>query len=809
MTRMLSSAAGGLLGRFLTSPETLWTKLAHTITGLAAGSWPWLAPGMLLIAAALPVGRSGWLRRRNTALAHGARCITILAPPRVAERGGEVLWAQLAGLLRPWWRRMAGGQPHLGFEYAWTSDGLTVRLWLPACVPTALVRRAVEAAWPGAHTRLAEPSPPVPAGHVATAGRLRLARPEVLPLRTDHATDPLRALLQAATGMEDGETALVQILARPATGARLRRARRAARRLKAGANPRRLGAVFDLLTHAPQRTHPTAVDPSHGAEVRQSVTKLAGPQWEVALRYAVALCPETGNSQTSEAGNRQARLRGRAHALASAFALFAARNWLARARLPHPELVLAGRWFPRRGDLLSVAELAALAHLPVDPDAPGLARAGARSVLPPPAIPAPGGGSGVKPLGRSDTGRRRAVGVKVADARHHLHLMGATGSGKSTLIATMVLDDVTAGRGAIVVDPKGDLVTDLLHRLPERCADKLVLLDPDDPHTPPCLNVLEGEDIDVIVDNITGIFRRIFSAFWGPRTDDVMRAACLTLLLHARKHHQVVTLADIPRLLGESAYRLRILPGIKDPVLRGFWAWYESLSDPSRAAVIGPVMNKLRAFLLRSYPRKAIAGGESTFHLDDVLDGGILLARLPKGALGEETARLLGSFVVAKTWQAAAARARTPEHTRIDAGLYLDEAHNFLTLPYPLEDMLAEARGYRLSMLLAHQHLAQLPRDLREGISANARNKIFFNASPEDAHALERHTLPTLAAHDLAHLGPYQAAAHLLADGAETSAFTFTTRPLPSAVPGRSAHLRAAAATRTGGTTSRSSHLPL
>ncbi|MFE0276050.1 hypothetical protein ACFWZY_28750 [Streptomyces sp. NPDC058992] len=100
-----------------------------------------------------------------------------------------------------------------------------------------------------------------------------------------------------------------------------------------------------------------------------------------------------------------------------------------------------------------------------------------------------------------------------------------------------------------------------------------------------------------------------------------------------------------------------------------------------------------------------------------MLDGGILLARLPKGALGEETARLLGSFIVAGTWQAAAARARTPEHTRIDATLSIDEAHNFLTLPYPLEDMLAEARGYRLSMLLAHQHLAQLPRDLREGIS--------------------------------------------------------------------------------------------
>ncbi|MFJ2348150.1 type IV secretory system conjugative DNA transfer family protein [Streptomyces antimycoticus] len=275
-----------------------------------------------------------------------------------------------------------------------------------------------------------------------------------------------------------------------------------------------------------------------------------------------------------------------------------------------------------------------------------------------------------------------------------------------------------------------------------------------------------------------------------------MRAACLTLLKHRAHTGQLVTLADVPRLLGEPAYRLRLIPTIKDPVLRGFWAWYESMSEPSRAAVVGPVMNKLRAFLLRDFARRAISAGPSTFDLTQVLDGGILLARLPKGALGEETARLLGSFIVAGTWQAASARARTPEHQRIDASLYVDEAHNFLTLPYPLEDMLAEARGYRLSMALAHQHLAQLPRDLREGISANARNKIFFNASPEDASALERHTLPTLTAHDLAHLGPYQAAAHLLTAGAESPAFTLTTRPLPPPVPGRAADLRTAAAAR-------------
>ncbi|PJJ04208.1 TraM-binding TraD/TraG-like protein [Streptomyces sp. 2333.5] len=783
------SQPGGPAVDFLTSPSEFWTNVGTTAVDWLAAQAPLLTPCVALSVAGGYLLRRRLHQRRQRHFADGARCVEILAPPHVAPKGGEILWAQLSGLLRPWWRRLSTGQPHLAFEYTWSHTGLRMRLWVPGTVPLGLARRAVEAAWPGAHTRLTAPDPLLPRGDPVTAGRLRPARPNVLPLRTDHPTDPLRALLQAATGMADGETACVQILARPATGRALHRAHRQARKLKAGHHPARLPALAALLLHRAQPASTSKQDPEHSSAVRQSAQKLSGPQWQCALTYAAACTPEAERADDVA--------RGRAHALASAFGLFADRNYLARTRLARPEPHLSARHFPSRTALLSVPELAALAHIPFDIDAPGVRRAGARSVLPPPQIPEPAPGNGVKPLGSSDMGARRSVGLAVADARHHLHVMGATGSGKSTLIANLVLDDVRHHRGVIVIDPKGDLVTDLLDRLPNTCADRLVLIDPDDPHTPPCLNVLDGTDIDVAVDNITGIFRRIFTAFWGPRTDDVMRAACLTLLKHKSRTHQLVTLADIPRLLGESAYRLRIIPALKDPVLRGFWAWYESMSEPSRAAVVGPVMNKLRAFLLRDFARRAIAAGPSTFDLTQILDGGILLARLPKGALGEETARLLGSFIVAGTWQAAAARARTPEHSRIDATLSIDEAHNFLTLPYPLEDMLAEARGYRLSMLLAHQHLAQLPRDLREGISANARNKVFFNASPEDSIALERHTLPALAAHDLAHLGPYQAAAHLLTGGAESAAFTLTTRPLPRPVPGRAKDLRTAAA-RTG-----------
>lgn len=814
-----SDPSGGPLGRFLTDPNALWGAVGWTLAGLFA-VWPWWTPPLAATVLGGAAARARIRERRIRRFAADARCVTVLAPPKVDPAGGTMLWAQLAGLARPRWRRLREGQPHLAFEYAFTARGLTVRLWIPTGVPATLVRRAVDAAWPGAHTRLEAAAPVCPPGHAVEAGTLRLARPDVLPLRTDHPADPLRPLLQAATGMAEDETALVQVLARPAVGSRLRRARRAARRVKAGRSPHRLRALTQWLLHAASHTAATKLDAAYAAELRQLVSKSAGPQWEVALRYAAtrpapaaemdadpgdapvhdgaAVLVKPGPTASAASGGVPVRalLRARVHALATAMTVYADRNWFARTRLRHPATVLDERRFPVRGFLLSVPELAALAHLPLDADAPGIARAGARSVIPPSRIPTPAPADQVKPLGRSDAGHPRPVGVHTADARHHLHVVGATGCGKSTLLAHLILDDAAAGRGAVVIDPKGDLVTELLARLPETAADRLVVLDPDDRHAPPRMNVLDthGSSVDMVVDNITGIFRRIFPAFWGPRTDDVMRAACLTLL-RTPPAGPPATLADVPRLLDDPVYRRRVVARLDsaEKVLRGFWAWYEQLSDPARAQVTGPLMNKLRAFLLRSFVHQTVAAGSSTFDLATALDGGIVLARLPKGVLGEETMRLLGSFVVAKTWQAAAARAHTRESARRDAALYIDECHNFLTLPYPLEDMLAEARGYRLSLVLAHQHLAQLTGDLREGISANARNKVYFTASPEDARALQQHTRPTLTEHDLAHLGGYQAAARLLVAGAETTAFTLTTRPLPPAAPGRTRLLRDAA----------------
>ena len=812
---------GGPAGRYLTNPGGFTGHLARLLLSALAHYGPVAGPLLAVAVTAVLAGRAWLHRRQHAAFAEAARQVTILAPPQADPGGAGALWGHLTGLLRPPWARLWHGQPHLSWEYAWaggTAAGMTIRMWVPGTLPPGLIERAIEAAWPGAHTVTRPASPPLPPGAATAAGTLRLARPDILPLSTGHDPEaPLRALAGAAAGLADGEHAVLQVLTRPVTGARLRKARRAARTQRGGQPARIASRLLDLASpgHGPSASRSRAAfrsDPELAAEIRETTAKLAGPQWETLIRYAVAA---TAPSQARDGASRwearaaaaqqAARLRGLAHALASATALLTGRNWLARRRLRRPAAAITARRLTR-GDLLSVPELAAIARLPADPSLPGLARAGARAVPPPPAIPVPG--PDVRPLGISDAGAPRPVGLAVPDARHHLRICGPTGTGKTTLIAGQILADAEASRGVVFIDPKGDAVTDIIARLPEQAAGKVVLFDPGDArHAPPCLNVLQGDgsgtDTDMIVDNVTGIFRRIFAGFWGPRTDDIFRAASLTLLGSVPPGSGLVTLADIPPLLGDDAYRRRLTAGVRDQVLKDFWGWYEEMSPASRAAAVGPLMNKLRAFLLRRFAKQAIAAGPSTFDMGQVLDhGGLCLARLPKGILGEETAQLVGSFIVARTWQAASRRARLPETARADAGLYIDECQNFLNLPYPLEDMLAEARAYRLAVTMAHQNLAQLPPDLRQGISANARSQVIFSVSPEDARDLEHHTAPMLTAHDLSHLDAYQAAARLVAGSAETPAFTFRTRPLPPPVPGRARLIRRAARAAHGGTAS-------
>jgi len=728
-----------------------------------------VVPVVVLFGLAAGVGVSLLRRAQRGRLARDARLITIGVPPEVQETGGLLLWQALHDLLRPRLTRLLAGQPHLSWEIAAGEDGTRFRLWVPRVIPPGLIERAVSSAWPGASATTE------PAGEDAGAnadGRparlaceLVLSGPDWFPLQSAMRPDPLPLILGQLAGLTGSERALVQVIARPATSREQHRLRAAARRIRAGVPTSRLLRCAQLLrTRAPVAPK---LDPTINPDVRAVMEKSTASLYRCMVRITV-----------SGASRRVAR--GRIHAVLGGFAAYnGPRVWLRRRRAIRADRGLSQRRLGRRAFLLSVPELAALAHLPCSEAIPGVVMAGARDVPPPPGLPASG-----KPLGLAGG---RPVKLAVADARQHVHILGPTGVGKSTLIGQLALADFQAGRGAVVIDPKGDLVEDLLCRIPAGREEDVELFDPLDP-SPPGLNVLDSADRDLGVDQLVGIFRRVFERFWGPRTDDILRAALLTLTAADPS----ATLADVPRLLSDGAWRAELVRKVDDPVgLGGFWAWYEGLSEPLQAQVTGPLLNKLRAFLLRSPVRAIIGQPTTTLDIARCLgEGRLLLAKLSKGTLGEDTSRLLGSFLVARVWQAALARAGLPPAQRPDCALYVDEVHNYLNLPTPFEDIAAEARGYRLSLCLAHQHLAQLPRDLREALAANARSKVYFQLSRDDAAHLEREVRPELSAHDLSHLPAYTAAVRLCSDGQPSRAFTLTTQPLPDPVDGRAQRVR-------------------
>ncbi len=742
--------------RYLLDPFGLARGVLRTLNEFTLGALPWIALAVG-IGIALIVARRLLFAWRDRRLGEGARRVRILPPPQVDPEQARLLWMSLHALLRPWWKRLIFGQPSLGFEVVGRPEEIDVALWVPRDVPPGLVERAVEVAFPGARTEATDADPlvefPQIDGCHLEACEFGLAEPEWFPVGGAAGEEPLGLALAALTGLEESEGAFVQVLARPVTSRARHRLLRAARVLRAGGRPGR----FSWRVGRGGAGHRPAPDPTVEGDVRAILSKAASPLWACTLRVAVS-------------SHDREQARGRIHGLAGAFAVFEGRNGFRRRRSNRPHRAIARRLMGRLL-LLSVPELAQIATVPAAGAVAGLDRAGAKTVAPSRTLPSTG-----MVLGRADhPGVSRPVAIAVEDARHHLHVIGETGTGKSTLLANLVLQDAEAGRAAVVIDPKGDLVEAILERLPEGCESRTCVVDPDDRKDAVGLNVLAGSDPDLIVDHVAGVFKRIYEPWWGPRTDDIMRAACLTLA-------QIpgATLAEVPLLLTDFDWRRAIRERLADVGgLSAFWSWYERLPEPQRAQHIAPLLNKLRAFLLRG-PVRAIVGQVTPKRdIESLIDeGGLLLVRVPKGTLGEDTSRLLGAFVIARVWQRCMRRASLPEEARADATLYVDETHNYLALPRSFEDLLAEARGYRLSLVLAHQHMGQLPRDVRDALGANARTKVVFTCSPDDALTLERHFAPDLSDYDLSHLATFQAACRPCVGGGQAQAFTFRTEAL-------------------------------
>jgi len=442
---------------------------------------------------------------------------------------------------------------------------------------------------------------------------------------------------------------------------------------------------------------------------------------------------------------------------------------------------------------LNASELAALVAFPIGQLAlPGLRLGGCRQLAPASDIPSHG-----RVVARSSfPGAERPLALSVTDSLRHLHLIAPTGAGKSTVMLNLATQDMVDGRGIVVVDPKGDLVTDVLDRVPPSRVGDVIVLDATDEQRPVGLNLLSGaaEAPELVVDQIVTIFHQLYASSWGPRTADILRSSLLTLA-----GEPGATLVDVPLLLTDANFRRRLVGRVDDPIALGpFWGWFDGLSDAERAQAIGPIQNKLRAFLLSRRLRNVLGQARPRLDLDRVLaERRILLVPLSKGLLGEEAAALIGSLVITRLWQAVQRRAALPAADRTPVFAYIDEFQDYLHLPVGLADALAQARALGLSLTLAHQHLGQLPTNVKDAVLANARSRVIFQLSASDAGTLARELAPHLTAADLGGLDPYEVVVSLSTGNRVAPPATGVTLPPPPPA-GQAAAARAASRQRYG-----------
>lgn len=423
---------------------------------------------------------------------------------------------------------------------------------------------------------------------------------------------------------------------------------------------------------------------------------------------------------------------------------------------------------------LSVKETACFLLLPAGEDEiPGTPSLHPKQLLSPKWYKEPNSQMNSRVFAMSNDSEHRKLSVSPKDALEHTVLLGPTGSGKSTAMQHLILSDIKADRSVLVIDPKADLVTDILERIPDERKDDVVVLDPSDP-SPVGFNPLAyNQDPSLTADSILAVFQEMFSQNCGIRSADILSGALLTLA-----QVKGANLLWLPQLLTDENFRKHITSQINDPIaLKPFWEHFDAMKDSERRTEIAPVLNKLRQITYRPYLRNVLGQSNPKFSLTDLFyKRKIVLVPLNRGLIGAESAKLLGCLIVGLTWSLALSRAKIPPEKRHMVSVYIDELQDYLALPTSFSDALAQARGLGVAYTVAHQYRGQLPPDIKAGIDANCRNKVIFGLNSDDAKDMAAQA-PELQALDFMSLPRHHIYTSFQSDGRSTGWISGQTLP--------------------------------
>lgn len=709
----------------------------------------------------------------------------------------EQMFASLHGLLK----FTSGVQEHISLEMASSSDGINFYCYTPRAFKS-FVESQIYAQYPAAEIREAiDYSKSVGADSVVVGTELALSKDFIFPLKTfrDFEVDPLAAITSALGSVRKGEQIWIQILVRPVDDFWQEHGHEYVQMIREGKTPVTLNAsdiMIDVgknilsvgtnmipymmkgptVVEPPRPGAPLAPKLSAGQELdlKMIENKLSKIGFETKIRVIAV-----GES----AGIAQERLSS-AIASFKQFSTASLNSFEPDPDSPTTASLIKSyqtRLFPEgeAGDyILDIEELASVFHLPnLSVETPTISWTRAKQGEPPLNLPT----ENVTLMGETYfRDHETKFGIKKEDRRKHMYLIGKTGTGKSTLIKNMIIQDMRNGEGVAVLDPHGQLIDELLEFVPENRLDDVVMFNPADADHPVSLNMLELVDPrqrTLIGDTLVDVFKKYFAESWGPRLEYILKNCILTLLEVPN-----TSLLSVIRMLVDRDYRKYIVNLISDPQMKKYWneefARMEQ-NDRLITEAIAPIQNKVGQFLNSELIRNIVGQPKSTLKIDDIINNKkLFFVNLASGRIGANNTSLLGAMIVSQLQFAAMRRVDMPEEQRNDFFLYADEFQNFATDSFAV--ILSEARKYRLDLIVTHQYIEQMPETVRDAIFGNVGTLICFGVGNQDAHFLEREFSPVFLENDFINLGRFQMYLKLQIDDQASKPFSAISLAPPS-----------------------------
>ena len=672
-----------------------------------------------------------------------------------------------------------------------------------------LVEKQVHAQYPSASIEEIKAYNPFISNAKQAAVELVLQKDSAYPFRTYKNTesDPLNAITNAMSKLEEGQSAIVQLIISPAGEHWQQHPLKMASEIQQGKHPSevgksqlskvggdfRKGFSESLLG---KQDHSQRDRENMDLSGKYAAIQLTPMQQEVVKRFEEKASRPGfyANIRLITSAVQQSEADSQMRNLIASFMQYSMQPFNGFKVKSHntKDIVLdyIFRVFKmNKGMLLNTEELASIWHLPTPfIETPNIKWLLFKKAPAPISMPTEGLLLGINTY----RGQKTEVRIARDDRRRHMYVIGRTGTGKSEFMKSMAIQDIKNGEGVCVIDPHGDLIEGILQHIPKERAEDVILFEPFDTERPMGLNVLEirneGE-MDFAVQEMISIFYKLVTdpAMLGPMFEHYMRNAMLALM--ADKEHPG-TIVDIPKIFTDIEFQKYKVSKVTDPIVKNFWEKEMSkVSDFHKSEMLGYLVSKVGRFVENGMMRNIIGQSKSSFDFREVMDNRkILLLNLAKGKTGEINAKLIGLMIVSKLQMAALSRADIPEEDRKDFYLYVDEFQNFITDSFAT--ILSEARKYRLNLTIAHQYLGQLEQGagsqgaasngLRDAVFGNAGTEISFRIGVEDSEVMAKEFAPVFSAFDLVNVDRYNAYVKLMVNGTTSKPFNMATLP-PSA----------------------------